>query len=397
VVLASGILVAAPASAAPVGQAGSPVPGPCVDGVLPGGALSRICVPAAGWNGDLVVFAHGYVAFNEPLGFYNLELSDGTYLPTLVQSLGFAFATTSYRRNGLAILEGVEDVRELVAKFVQDEGQPGVTYIAGASEGGAVTALSAERSADVFDAGLSVCGPIGDFRRQIDYWGDFRTLYDYFFPGVLPGDTVNIPPELIAGWESVYQPLVLAGLLADPAAAAQLIRTSSAPIDQRNPTTVGTTTAGILWYNVFATEDGQQQLGGQPYDNTTRIYGGSLDDVALNAGVKRFAADPQALAALQHYNTSGNPEIPLVTMHTTGDAIVPFWHQMIYRQKLRLHGNREVVQLKIHRYGHCEFTTEEMLVGFELMVLKATGGQMFVPVQYNIEATRAQLEAGAIR
>ena len=83
-----------------------PVPGPCVDDVLPAGALSRICVPAQGWNGSLIVYAHGYVAFNEPLGFYNLELPDGTYLPDLVQSLGFAFATTSYRRNGLAILEG---------------------------------------------------------------------------------------------------------------------------------------------------------------------------------------------------------------------------------------------------------------------------------------------------
>ncbi len=397
VVLASGMVTAAPAGAAPATPNGVPIPGPCVDGFLPEGARSRICVPVSGWNGDLIVYAHGYVAFNAPLDFYNLTLPDGTYLPTLVQSLGFAFATTSYRRNGLAILEGVEDVRNLVAKFAHDVRQPGTTYITGPSEGGAVAALSAERSADVFDAGLSLCGPIGDFRKQVDYWGDFRVLYDYFFPGTLPPDAMNIPDELIANWESVYQPLVLAKLAADPLATAQLIRTSRAPVDPRDPTTVGATTAGILWYNVFATNDGKQQFGGNPYDNMTRVYGGSLNDTALNAGVQRFAADGAALAALGPYNTSGNPGIPLVTMHTTGDPIIPYWHQLIYRQKLRANGNTQVTQIPIHRYGHCSFTTAEVLVGFGLMVLKATGQQMYVPAGYDIADTRAQLEGAAIK
>ena len=65
----------------------------------------------------LVVFAHGYVAFNQPLNFYHLTLPDGTSIPGLVESPGFAFATTSYRKNGLAVLEGVEDVKELVQAF----------------------------------------------------------------------------------------------------------------------------------------------------------------------------------------------------------------------------------------------------------------------------------------
>lgn len=391
IVALSGILGVVPAGAAPVTPAAVPVPGPCVDGTLPGGALSRICVPAFGWNGDLIVYGHGYVAFNEPLDFYNLELPDGTHLPTLVQSLGYAFATTSYRRNGLAILEGVDDVRELVTRFAQDVGEPGATYIAGASEGGAVTALSVERSADIFDAGLSLCGPIGDFRRQVNYWQDFRTLYDYFFPDVLPGDAVHVPPELIAGWETVYQPIVLAKLAADPAATAQLIRTSGAPIDPNDPTTAGQTTVGILWYNVFATEDGKQQLGGNPYDNTARVYSGSVDDVALNAGVRRYAADPQAVAALLAYETAGNPGVPLVTMHTIGDPIVPAWHQRLYRMKLAANGNTQATLVPIRRYGHCNFTTDEVLKGFSLMVLKATGQQMYMPAQYRAAEGRSRM------
>src|SRR5690349_15441175 len=96
VLLASIALTAAPTSA----HAALPVPGACVDGVLPSGALSRVCVPASGWNGDLFVWAHGYVAFNEPLGFYHLDLADGSSLPAVTQAMGYAFATTSYRQNG---------------------------------------------------------------------------------------------------------------------------------------------------------------------------------------------------------------------------------------------------------------------------------------------------------
>jgi hypothetical protein len=73
---------------------GQALPGPCTKDALPGGTQSLICVPNSGWNGQLVVFAHGYVAFNKPIDFYHLELADGTSLPTLVQNLGLALATT---------------------------------------------------------------------------------------------------------------------------------------------------------------------------------------------------------------------------------------------------------------------------------------------------------------
>jgi hypothetical protein len=63
-----------------VGGAQSAIPGSCANGSLPGGARSRICVPSVGWNGELVVFAHSYVAPGSPLDFYNLTLPDGTDL-----------------------------------------------------------------------------------------------------------------------------------------------------------------------------------------------------------------------------------------------------------------------------------------------------------------------------
>ncbi len=65
-------------------------------------------------------------------------------------------------------------------------------------------------------------------------------------------------------------------------------------------------------------------LGGQAYDNQGRTYTGSDDDAALNAGVPRFTAMPEAvLEILTRYTTTGRLEAPLVSIHTTGDPVIP--------------------------------------------------------------------------
>jgi pimeloyl-ACP methyl ester carboxylesterase len=368
-----GLLHPAPAQASPPA---APLPGPCVPGTLPGGGLSLICIPASGWNGDLVVFAHGYVAYNQPLDFYHLALPDGTSLPALVQGLGFAFATTSYRQNGLAILEGVEDVRELVAAFRSAHGVPGHTYLTGVSEGGILTALLVERYPELFSGGLSACGPIGDFRQQINYLGDFRVLFDYFFPGGLPAGPTSIPQSVIDNWEGTYVPAITARLAASPSAAAQLINTARAAVDPADPSTLAATTINVLWYNVFGTNDGKAKLGGSPFDNRSRWYFGSNNDLRLNLRVQRFQASATALARLAGYQTSGRLTIPLVTLHTTGDEIIPFWHQILYAGKVQTSGRGSFLPIPIFRYGHCNFTAAEVLAAFGLLILQATGSSM---------------------
>src|SRR5437773_30417 len=290
------------------------LPGPCVPGTLPSHALSLVCVPRAGWNGALVVFAPGYASPFPPEDpkVRNLTLPDGTDLPTLVQSIGFAFATTSYRQNGLAILEGVDDMRELVSAFSVFPGVPPgfplKTYVAGVSEGGLVATLLAERSPDLFASALATCGPVGSFQAQVDYFGDFRVLFDYFFPGVLPGSAVNVPVPLMENWYTLYAPAVAAALTATPEArarAVELLRVAKAPFDPAHPETVLQTVLGVIWYNVFATNDAIAKLGGNPYGNRFRWYFGSSNDFRLNLMVRRFSESPVAREALRKYETSG--------------------------------------------------------------------------------------------
>jgi hypothetical protein len=69
-----------------------------------------------------------------------------------------------------------------------------------------------------------------------------------------------------------------------------------------------------------------ERLGGlNPFDNSRVIYAGSSDDEALNAGVQRFTADPEAVARLAYdADLSGLIVLPTVTLHALHDPVVSF-------------------------------------------------------------------------
>jgi pimeloyl-ACP methyl ester carboxylesterase len=336
----------------------------CRDGVLPHGALYRICFPGS-WNGDLVLFAHGYVAPQQELAIPD-DAVGGRPASDLITSLGYAYATTSYRANGLIAPDAVEDLVELsdeVKRLVRPD--PSRSAVVGFSEGGLVATLSAEHHADRFNGALSGCGPIGDFRAQLEYIDDFRVVFDYFFPGLLPGTPLEIPESVQEQWEEVYIPAIVVALAARPDATRQLLAVTKAPSAGSDLRSIAETTVGLLWYNVFGTADGQARLGGNPFDNSGRVYSGSDDDAALNTGVERFVADAEALASLERFSTSGSLTVPLINLHTTGDPIVPFSQAGLYAEKVRQMGAEALyTQTEVARSGHCTFETAELLSAF---------------------------------
>lgn len=393
-------LPASPALAAPLST--------CEDGPQASGAIYRICMPEPGqWNGDLVVYAHGYVAFNEPVGIpeNQLVLPDGTSLPEIINGLGFAFATTSYSTNGLAVREGIEDVRDVVDVFRARYGEPDHVYLGGASEGGLVTALAVEQFPAVFDGGLSTCGPVGSFRGQINYWGDLRVVFDVFFPGLIPGGALDIPQEVIDNWDTVYKPAIIAALRANPDTTAQLLRVTDVPVERDNPASAEEALLQLLWYNVFGSNDGIAKLGGQPFGNMLRVYRGSENDLALNRQVQRFRADPAALEEIAaHYQTSGQLASPLVTLHTTGDPYVPYWHELYYSAAVQGSGSGSLhTNIPVFRYGHCNFKISEVLAAFALLVFQVTGQelrgveQVLPDAASQAEFLRLAREVGALR
>ncbi|UCE19097.1 MAG: alpha/beta hydrolase [Gemmatimonadota bacterium] len=351
----------------------------CDDGVQPSGALYRICMPNL-WNNDLVVWAHGYTDPQEPLSIPDEEIG-GFTLSEIVNLLGYAFATTSYRANGLVVPDAVEDLAELVDIFIGDYTAPEHVYLVGASEGGLITALSIEQYPEKFSGGLATCGPVGDFPTQLNYFGDFRTLFNYFFPDVLPGSPVDIPKEIMDYWDSVYEQKVKDAIHRNQNATEQLFRVTGAPFDPWDLTTIEQTVLGALRYNVFATNNAVEKLGGQPFDNSNRIYKGSEDDFQLNRKVQRFRPDQTALDEIEaRYQTSGFLDIPLVTLHTTKDEIVPYWHEPRYSWKVFGSGSSSLhTNMSVYRYGHCNFEVEEVLAAFAVLVLYVTTQELVVP------------------
>ena len=82
-----------------------------------------------------MIFAHGYIAFNEAPAIPEdqLVLPDGTSIPEIINGLGYAFATTSYRANGLVVLEAIGDILDLVKIFSASHDEPDHIYLVGVS------------------------------------------------------------------------------------------------------------------------------------------------------------------------------------------------------------------------------------------------------------------------
>lgn len=346
------------------------------DGVQASGSKYRICMPPAErYNGSLVIWAHGFQDAGTPVSIPEDQLCiSGFCIPELVNALGFGFATNSYRKTGLAVLEGKADIRNLVDIYAARKGRPSKVYLVGASEGGIITALSLEQDPDVFSAGLAACGPVGSFPYQLTYFGDARATFQYFFPGVIPGDPFDPPDVLVKVWSQYYEKIVKPVVMApgNRHLLDQWVAVANLPHDAGNYlATVETSVKDVLRYSVVNLKDAAATLGGFPYDNRGRWYTGSDDDLLLNLGVIRVAADVAAITAMTtSYETTGRLQRPLITLHTLRDQQVPFLHEELYDWKTFLAGDwlTRHVNIQVDRFGHCNFTPDEILFSFILML-----------------------------
>jgi hypothetical protein len=381
-------------------------------GSTPDGSNFCLWLPTPAYEGDLLIFAHGYVDPLTPNGeipWDQLALTTPS-LPVIVTSqLHTAFAITSYAHNGLAVVEGVTAVTQL-ATALKMSVSPKINniYLVGASEGGLVTTQAIELNpGGIFSGGVTTCGPTGDFKAQVNYWGDFRVVFDYFFQGLRTklADPVWIQNSTRANWgvlnpttPTPLQPEIIAALAASPAATTALLSVSKAPFDPAVAATIPMTVLGILDYNVRATNQARNELSadltldgstnkGNPFGNNGRIYSGAgvVTDALMNEWIQandEFTADPNALVAIQAaYQTTGKIKAPLVAMHTIGDPIVPFWHATMYQKKIwaALNGSK-FFNIPISRYGHCAFTAKEAVFAYMVMVKKATGTLPTLPL-----------------
>jgi pimeloyl-ACP methyl ester carboxylesterase len=333
-----------------------------IQGEIGPGALYSVSIPA-NWNGDLVVFAHGWMFPSDPVALPDIgPFRDG------VHARGYGLALSSYSENGFAVRDGVLRTRQVRDLFISNFGQPRRTYLSSGSMGAQVIMRLAQENPQHYDGVLPMCGPVGGSRMEIDYIMNVRVLFDYLYPGVIPGDAVHVPAGLDFGTDVV--PAVIEAILANPAPAFELAGVDQVDIRYAD---FGELIESILTGLFFNTLDEfmgdlrERTHGHDYFDNTRVAYTGSANDAALNAGVDRFAAAPDALEFLRHwYQPDGGLTMPVLTVHTTRDPVVPRLHDAAFQAAVAAAGKSDLlVQRFIDVFGHCSEDWADDLAAFD--------------------------------
>lgn len=330
------------------------------------------------WNGQLLMFAHGFHGDGP-----ELTVEDPPIREYLVRN-GFAWAASSYRRNGYAVEEGVEDTQALRDLFVERFGEPGRTYLMGVSMGGHVTAAGIERRPKVYDGALPVCGVLGDVG-----------LFDYFLDhalvaAALAGVKTTQPPP--PDYLSVTAPAIQAALGYGPgrtlsdrgrqlAAATELLTGGERPLFDE---------AFAFWSGPDTAADDVPFLldrYGGPQDPAINAVVGNADRrYQLDADPDQSKAEAELNAAVLRVRPrrGAKPPFPVVTgdlpvnvlsMHTIGDLFVPFSMEQVYARRAVAHGVADrLVTRAIRSVAHCEFAPAELEAGFADLVAWVRGG-----------------------
>lgn len=325
------------ASAAATAAFSDPAPGTPlhVEGRAGRSALYAFDKPAA-WNGDLVVWVHGYAPPSSPVA-----LPDIAPLRAFFLSQGFAVAATSFSENGYAVAEAVREVHQLNGLFTDRIARPRRTFLVGVSLGGIIGLQLAEKFPDRYAGALLASGVVGGSRAEVQYVADMRVLYDHFHPGVLPGDIVHVPADV------AFQPTIVGavtsrlGTAEGQAAFGKFLGFAG----ERGLVFADPNEAVLAFLQVL----GFQWVGGGDlfdrthrhmlYDNTETQYAAPglpapiVDE--LNANVERYASMPDAEAYLRHwYEPTGELRIPVITLHDTRDPVVPYFHEQLLQDRV---------------------------------------------------------------
>ena len=100
-------------------------------------------------------------------------------------------------------------------------------------------------------------------------------------------------------------------------------------------------------------------------------------DLKTLATATRITADSGAVAYLSRYIIfNGGLNIPVLTMHTTGDGLVVNQDEQAYASVVRSEGNNSLLrEIFVHRAGHCSFTPAETLTAFQTLIHRLDTGK----------------------
>jgi hypothetical protein len=351
-----------------------PLPGATNMWGVHAGASYLIEVPD-NWNGDLVLYAHGFRGEGP-------ELTVGP--PRIRAHLianGYAWASSSYRANNYMPAVGAQDTHRLAKKFGSLVGKPNRVFLTGDSMGGHVIGHALEQWPKDFDGATPRCGVMGD-----------SDLFDYFQDAYLASQTlaygsaeIPTPADYVpdganatkAALGPVY-PFVLNESGEQFKSIIQNLTGGERPTFEEGWTF--SNFGGNFVIDNGATGDGRDNID-TVYRFDTATGPLSDEEEAFNDMIARIESDPQfrrangngiipgSRAAVNSPKINGTFTVPVLTLHTIGELFVPFHMEQIYARRAAANGNSHLlVQRAIRDVFHCNFTGEEMVRAFDDMV-----------------------------
>jgi len=294
------------------------------------GAPYRIEVPAD-WNGKLVVFAHGYEG--EGSGQGSVHTSP---LATYLTRQGYAWAASGYRSRGIRPDWFVADTLAVRELFIRDIGPPHWTIIHGMSMGGHVAIASLELYPGVYQGALIECGvidgvSIGDL--YVAWWAAAEYLSGINLSEVL--DRQERARRVHVQWLP---------LMGSPGAYTARGRRYDSVVKYLMGGDLPLRLQGLEQRYLANLVFSQEDVANHPLyraASTLHIHyriapGLGVTEEELNAQIRRKSPAPGARSQATDpvlAELTGRITVPVLALHETGDARVPFSLQQMYRQR----------------------------------------------------------------
>jgi len=385
----------------PIDGAGSPG---VYTGVLGDGADYEFQVPPA-WNGILLLYSHGYVApgsVNPAVDAGDLET--GSWL---VQH-GYAVAGSSYASTGWAVEQAVTDQEQTISRFELLEGRRPASIIAwGHSLGGLVTMELAEKDSGQISGALPLCGVVAGatpiWNTDLAAMAAFKKLLapssnlqltDISDPSANLRQARSIAFASLSTAQGQARLSLVAAIAGIPGWYAPGSQQPQSPKEQVN--------AQYQWLSVNDLADFRSELehraGGNFSSDSTFNFAAAVHsspnmaeitslyakahlsltkDLNLLASMRRIKADPAAANYVDTYSgVKGELSVPVFTMHTIGDGLVPVYNEELLASKAAEAGSSSMLrQAFVDRAGHCTFSSAETIAGLKTIIHRVQLGK----------------------
>ncbi|WP_399685757.1 alpha/beta hydrolase family protein [Xenophilus sp.] len=353
----------------------------CYTGADGQGAFYWIAVPKD-WNRVLVMHAHGGPETGPPRPQRSEE--DLQRWAVTVKA-GYAWAGSTYRRGGYGVTMAAEDTERLRRIFVAHFGTPRRTLLHGQSYGAGVAAKAAELYAPAggvkgpYDGLVLTSGVLGGGNTAYDFRLDLRVVYQYVCRNHPAADEPQyplwqgLPPDSTLTRKELAERVRACtgvGLPAAQRTPEQAARLKTILTAVRIPER--TLVAHLNWGTWLFQDVVQKRLGGRnPFGNVGVTYAAAPEEAAaLNAGVARYAADPQAQGALAADSLpTGRTALPTVTLHAIDDPTAFVELEDSYRRIREAAGTADrLVQAFSNERSHSYLSDPEYPALFDAML-----------------------------